>query len=51
MDVPFSQAEATSSNDIPLVERAAIINLATTIMADDFLVCGRTATAIGPAPM
>jgi len=36
MDVPFSQYEATSSNDIPLVERAAIINVATNIMANDF---------------
>jgi len=36
MDVPFSQAESTSSNDIPLVERAAIINVATNIFANDF---------------
>jgi phosphate-selective porin OprO/OprP len=36
MDVPFGQAEATSSNDIPLVERAAISNVATNIMANDF---------------
>jgi phosphate-selective porin OprO/OprP len=36
MDVPFSQEESTSSNDIPLVERAAIINVATNIFANDF---------------
>jgi phosphate-selective porin OprO/OprP len=36
MDVPFGQEEATSSNDIPLVERAAISNVATTIFANDF---------------
>jgi phosphate-selective porin OprO/OprP len=36
MDVPFGQAEATSSNDIPLVERAAISNVATNIFANDF---------------
>ena len=36
MDVPFGQAESTSSNDIPLVERAAISNVATNIFANDF---------------
>src|SRR3984893_12673890 len=36
MDVPFSQEESTSSNDIPLVERAAIINVTTNIFANDF---------------
>jgi len=36
MDVPFSLAESVSSNDLPLVERAAIINVATNIFANDF---------------
>jgi phosphate-selective porin OprO/OprP len=36
MDVPFGQAESTSSNDIPLVERAEISNVATNIFANDF---------------
>jgi phosphate-selective porin OprO and OprP len=36
MDVPFTQEESSSSNDIPLVERAAIINVASNIMANDF---------------
>ena len=36
MDVPFSLEESNSSNDIPLVERAAIINVATNIFANDF---------------
>lgn len=36
MDVPFGQAEATSSNDVPLVERGAISNVATNIFANDF---------------
>lgn len=37
MDVPFTQAEGgVSSNDIPLVERAAIVNVVAPIMANDF---------------
>ena len=36
MDVPFSLEESNSSNDVPFVERAAIINVATNIMANDF---------------
>ncbi|HVH82432.1 MAG TPA: porin [Stellaceae bacterium] len=36
MDVPFGQGEATSSNDVPLVERGAISNIATNIFANDF---------------
>jgi phosphate-selective porin OprO/OprP len=36
MDVPFSLEESNSSNDVPLVERAAIINVATNIFANDF---------------
>ena len=36
MDVPFSLEESNSSNDIPFVERAAIINVATSIFASDF---------------
>jgi phosphate-selective porin OprO/OprP len=36
MDVPFSLEESNSSNDIPFVERAAIINVATNIFANDF---------------
>src|SRR5258707_7751218 len=36
MDAPFSLAESVSSNDLPLVERAAIINVATNIFANDF---------------
>jgi len=49
MDVPFGQAESTSSNDIPLVERAAITSSLT--ISARHLVCGRLATVIGPAPM
>jgi phosphate-selective porin OprO/OprP len=36
MDVPFTMGEATSSNDIPFVERAAIVNVASNIFANDF---------------
>jgi phosphate-selective porin OprO and OprP len=36
MDVPWTQEESVASNDIPLVERAAIINVASNIMANDF---------------
>jgi len=36
MDVPFSLEESNSSNDVPFVERAAIINVATNIFANDF---------------
>lgn len=37
MDVPFTQGEGgVSSNDIPLVERAAIVNVVAPIMANDF---------------
>jgi Phosphate-selective porin O and P len=34
--VPFTLGESVSSNDIPLVERAAIVNVATNIFANDF---------------
>jgi phosphate-selective porin OprO/OprP len=54
MDVPFGQAESTSSNDIPFVERAAISNVATNIMANDFRSAfgARSFTdRVGPAPM
>jgi phosphate-selective porin OprO/OprP len=36
MDVPFSLEESNSSNDVPFVERASIINVATNIFANDF---------------
>jgi phosphate-selective porin OprO/OprP len=36
MDVPFSMEESNSSNDVPFVERASIINVATNIFANDF---------------
>ncbi len=36
LDVPFTLGESVSSNDIPLVERAAIVNVATNIFANDF---------------
>src|SRR5262249_43853227 len=36
IDVPFGLDEVTSSNDIMLMERAAIVNVATGIFANDF---------------
>ena len=36
LDLPFTLGESVSSNDIPLVERAAIVNVASNIFANDF---------------